>query len=64
MYRVYRPWGENLYFQDVPASSAESAIFDSLVNSDPDPYLGGWKVKGKVGRRKNVWARRLLFGFI
>lgn len=61
MYRVYRPYGNDLYYQDVPASDASGAMLTAFMNGDS--WLSNWKKIGKTKRTK-AWTRKLLFGII
>lgn len=61
MYRVYRPYNDTLYYQDVRASDDYEAKLTAFMSDDG--WLSNWKRKGKTKRTK-IWARRLLFGVI
>lgn len=61
MYRVYRPYNDTLYYQDVPASDSYGAKLTAFLNDDR--WLSNWKKIGKT-RRTKIWARKLLFGII
>lgn len=61
MYRVYRPYNDTLYYQDVRASDGYGAMLTAFMSDDS--WLSNWKQKGKTKRTK-AWTRRLLFGII